>query len=159
LINHIAAFIDKHHQKTILVFIAIAILLLCFGIYERLTPSVRIAWTTESEIDTLGFNLFREDVSDPGKGQQINPHLILAQGSPISGTSYHFIDRDVQAGKSYFYRLMEIDNSNEIIELESIEVQVKHEGIVELGLSILLISMAIVLYLTKQKSSQVINHE
>jgi hypothetical protein len=151
LIDHIKAIINQHHQKVMLVFTTIGILLLGVGMYQRLTPSVRIEWTTESEVDTLGFNLLREDLTDPGNGQTINPQLILAQGSPISGTSYHFIDRDVQAGKSYSYQLMEIDNSNQIVELESIEVHVKHEGIVEMGLAIVLISMAIILYLTKQK--------
>jgi hypothetical protein len=151
LIDHIKAIINRHHQKAMLVFLTIGILLLGFGIYQRLTPSVRIEWTTESEVDTLGFNLLREDLTDQGNGQTINPQLILAQGSPISGTSYHFIDRDIQAGKSYSYQLMEIDNSNQIVELESIEVHVKHEGIVEIGLAIVLISMAVILYLTKQK--------
>jgi len=151
LIDYIAAFIDKHHQKTILVFITFAILLISFGIYERLTPSVRIAWTTESEVDSHGFNLLREDVSDPGVGQQINPQLILTQGSPISGTSYSFIDHEVQAGKSYIYHLQEINNNQEIVDLESKEVHVKHEGIIEIGLAIVLISISIVLYLTKQK--------
>ncbi len=133
------------------VFLIIGIFLLGFGIYQCLTPSVRIEWTTESEVDTLGFNLLREDLTDPGNGQTINPQLILARGSPISGTNYHFIDRDVQAGKSYSYQLMEIDNSNQIVELESIEVHIKHEGIVEIGLAIVLMSMAVILYLTKQK--------
>ncbi len=151
MIDRIAAFIDKHHQKAILVFITIGILLISFGMYKLLTPSVRIEWTTESEVDTLGFNLLRDEESDPIDVQQINPHLILAQGSPISGTSYQFIDRDVQPGKSYIYRLMEIDNSNQFIELESIEVHVKQEGIIEIGLAIVLITMAISLYLTKQK--------
>jgi hypothetical protein len=108
LIDHITATINRHRQKAILVFIVIGILLLCFGIYRLLTPSLRIAWTTESEINTLGLNLFRDDLSDPTGGQQVNPYLILAQGSPISGTSYHFIDRNVQPGKSYIYHLIEI---------------------------------------------------
>jgi hypothetical protein len=154
LIDPIAAFIDKHHQKAFLVFIAIGILLISFGTYKLLNPSVRIEWTTESEVDTLGFNLLREELSDPGNGMQINPQLILAQGSPISGTSYQFMDRDVQPGKSYSYHLIEIDNSNEIIELESIEVHVKHKGMVEIGLAILLISTAIVQYLKKKQKIQ-----
>lgn len=151
MIDHITAFIKRHRQKTLLVFITIGILLLGFGIYERLTPSVRIEWTTESEIDTIGFNLIREDLSDPGEGEQINPQLILAQGSPISGTSYLFVDRDVKAGKSYTYHLQEINNNNEIIELESIEIHVNHKGIVEIGIALVLISLAILFHITRQK--------
>jgi hypothetical protein len=151
LIDHIIATINRHRQKIILVFIAIAILLLSFGIYERLTPSVRIAWTTASEVDTLGFNLVRDDLSDAVDEQQVNPQLILARGSPISGTSYHFIDHDVQQGKSYIYHLQEINNNHEIVELESIEIRVKHDGELEIGIGMVLIVMASFLYMRKQK--------
>lgn len=152
MIDRIAATMNRHHQKAILVFITIGILLLSFGIYERLTPTVRIEWSTESEVDTLGFNLVREDESDPADEQQINPQLILAQGSPISGLDYHFIDRDVQPGKTYMYRLVEINNANEIIELESIEFRVKQKGLIEIIIALLLFSTSIVIYITGHKS-------
>ena len=62
---------------------------------------MKIEWTTESEVDTLGFNLIRVDHSGPNAGQQVNPQLILSLGSPISGETYHFVDTNVKAGKSY----------------------------------------------------------
>jgi hypothetical protein len=155
LIDHITATINRHRQKAILVFITLSILLLCYGMYQRLTPTVRIAWTTESEVDTLGFNLLREDLTDPANGQQINPQLILAQGSPISGTSYHFIDREVQSGKSYIYHLQEINTNHEIVELESIEMRVKHKGVIEIGIGLVLSAMALFLYMRKQKPHSV----
>lgn len=114
---------------------------------------------TESEINTLGFNLVREDLSDPGEGEQINPQLILAQGSPISGTSYHFVDRDVKAGKSYTYHLQEINNNNEIVELESIEIRVKQEGFTEIGIGIILSSMAFFLNKRNKNFIQRSRHE
>jgi len=152
LIDHIATTINRHHQKAILVIISFGILLLSFGMYKLLTPTVRIAWTTESEVDTLGFNLLRDDFADPGNGQQINPQLILAQGSPISGISYYYIDREVQAGKSYIYHLQEINSNHEIVELESIEIRVKHKGFVEIGIAMVLITKAILLYITRKKN-------
>jgi hypothetical protein len=155
LIDHITAIIKRHYQKAILVFFTLNILLLSVGIYQRLTPTVRIAWTTESEVDTLGFNLLREDLTDPANGQQINPQLILAQGSPISGTSYHFIDREVQSGKSYIYHLQEINTNHEIVELESIEMRVKHKGVIEIGIGLVLSAMALFLYMRKQKPHSV----
>lgn len=139
--------------------VTISILLISFGIYKLLTPTVRIEWTTESEVDTLGFNLLREDLSDPENRHKINPQLILAQGSPISGTSYHVIDRDVQVGKYYFYHLLELNNSNEIVELESIEIRVKPKGLLEIGIALVLITMALLLYLPKQKTILATNHD
>jgi hypothetical protein len=155
LIDHITAIIKRHYQKAILVFFTLNILLLSVGIYQRLTPTVRIAWTTESEVDTLGFNLLRDDLADPGNWQQVNPQLILAQGSPISGTSYHFIDREVQSGKSYIYHLQEINTNHEIVELESIEMRVKHKGVIEIGIGLVLSAMALFLYMRKQKPHSV----
>jgi hypothetical protein len=149
LIDHIAASINRHHQKAFLLFITTGILLMSFGMYKLLTPTVRIAWTTESEVDTLGFNLLREDMSDPDNRQQINSQLIIAQGSPISGMTYTFIDRNVEPGKSYIYHLMEIDNSNIIVELESIEIRVKHAGFVEIGIGLVLITMVVLLSISK----------
>ncbi len=128
------------------------ILLLSFGIYKILTPTVRIEWMTESEVDTLGFNLLRQDLTDPENGQIINEQLILAQGSPISGTSYHYMDRDVQPGKSYIYHLQEINNNNEIVDLESIEISIKHKGSVEIGIGLVLLATAILLYIKWQKT-------
>ena len=151
MIDHITATINRHRQKAILVFITIGILLLCYGMYQRLTPTVRIAWTTESEVDTLGFNLLREDLTDQGNFQQINLQLILAQGSPISGINYHFIDRKVQAGKSYIYHLQEINNNHEVVDLESIEIRVKQKGVIEIGIALVLLCMALFFYMRKQK--------
>ncbi|MBW6474718.1 MAG: hypothetical protein K0B14_16445 [Anaerolineaceae bacterium] len=151
MIDHIAVYINRHHQKAILIFFTLSIFLLSVGIYQRLSTSVRIAWTTESEVETLGFNLLRDDLADPGNGQKVNPQLILAQGSPISGISYHFIDREVQAGKSYIYHLQEIITNHEIVELESIEIRVKPKGVIEIGIGLVLSAMALFLYIRKQK--------
>lgn len=120
--------------------------------FKLLTPSVRIEWTTESEVDTLGFNLLRDDKSDPADEQQINSQLILAQGTPISGLDYNFIDRDVQPGKTYMYRLVEINNSNEIDELESITVQVKQEGLIEIIIALFLFATSTMIRIAMQKS-------
>ena len=128
------------------------ILLLSFGIYKILTPTVRIEWMTESEVHTLGFNLLRQDLTDPENGQIINEQLILAQGSPISGTSYHYMDRDIQPGNYYIYHLQEINNNNEIVDLESIEISVKHKGSFEIGIALVLLATAILLYIKRQKT-------
>ena len=69
---------------------------------------ITLKWTTESEIDNAGFNLYRSE-SENGGYVKINPALIPAQGSPTSGAAYNYIDNDVQNRKTYYYKLEDID--------------------------------------------------
>jgi hypothetical protein len=69
---------------------------------------VIIQWSTESEIDNAGFNLYRSEIED-GEYIKINNSLISAQGTATQGASYEFVDKDVQNRKTYYYRLEDID--------------------------------------------------
>jgi hypothetical protein len=74
------------------------------GGYKKVT----ILWSTESEIDNAGFNIYRAESVD-GVYAIINDSLITAKGSPMQGASYEFIDRGVQNRNTYFYKLEDID--------------------------------------------------
>jgi ELWxxDGT repeat protein len=69
---------------------------------------VTLAWSTESEIDNVGFNLYRAETED-GEYVKINETLISAKGSPTQGASYEFIDKDVKNRTTYYYKLEDID--------------------------------------------------
>jgi hypothetical protein len=69
---------------------------------------VKLGWSTGSEIDNLGFNLYRAE-SEDGEYTQINGSLILAEGSSNEGSSYEFVDRNVRNRKTYWYRLEDVD--------------------------------------------------
>jgi hypothetical protein len=69
---------------------------------------VILQWTTESEIDNAGFNLYRAE-SENGAYIKINAALIPAKGSSTQGASYEFIDNDVKNRKTYFYKMEDID--------------------------------------------------
>jgi hypothetical protein len=75
------------------------------------TPKINkvvLQWTTESEVDNAGFNLYRS-VSEDGEYLKINESLIPAQGSSTQGASYEFVDRGLQNRKTYYYKLEDID--------------------------------------------------
>ena len=76
---------------------------------------VILSWSTGSEIDTAGFNIYRADVEN-GNYSKINTSLIPAEGSPTRGASYEFTDTDVQNRKIYFYKLEDIDLNGKSIK-------------------------------------------
>jgi hypothetical protein len=83
--------------------------------YLAAWPSDReiiIEWSTESEVDNAGFNLYRAVSEDSGY-IKINDSLIPAEGSPSEGASYEFIDDTVQNRKTYYYKLEDIDLNGE----------------------------------------------
>ena len=67
-----------------------------------------LQWSTESETDNAGFNIYRSE-SENGEYTKINPFLIPAQGSSTQGAFYEFVDNDVQNRKTYYYKLEDID--------------------------------------------------
>jgi subtilisin family serine protease len=71
--------------------------------------SIRVEWETTTEVDNLGFNLYRAESSD-GPGNRLNEGLILGQvpGSPL-GAVYDFLDEWVWPGITYYYWLEDVD--------------------------------------------------
>jgi len=79
--------------------------------------SINLNWETASEIDTLGFNLYRTTKLD-GEKVKINPELIHSNVYPgaLIGASYSYIDTgaDLNQGKllpnrTYYYWLETLD--------------------------------------------------
>jgi len=69
---------------------------------------VIVEWSTASEIDNAGFNLFCSEAAN-GPYIKLNNSLIPAKGSSTQGSDYEFIDHDVQNRKTYYYKLEDID--------------------------------------------------
>lgn len=69
---------------------------------------VQITWTTVSEIDTLGFNLWRS-ASASGPDQQLNAQLIPSQAPGSNqGFQYAWSDHQVSEGQTYWYWLEDV---------------------------------------------------
>lgn len=71
--------------------------------------AVLLNWETASELDILGFNLYRAEAED-GPQTQLNAELIAGQapGSP-EGAVYESVDEVVQPGATYWYWLEVVD--------------------------------------------------
>jgi len=74
------------------------------------SSKIILQWRTETEIDNAGFNIYRS-TDDKGEYEKINSALIPAQGSPAQGASYEFIDSGLKSGKTYYYKLEDIDSN------------------------------------------------
>lgn len=68
---------------------------------------VTIAWRTESEVETAGFNVLK--TRDPnGEYRRINASLIPARGEGPFGAAYSFLDRNVGADDIIYYKIEEL---------------------------------------------------
>lgn len=75
------------------------------------TPArVIVSWETASEVDAAGFRLYRSMDAD-GPFELISQGLILAEGDPLVGAKYEYIDTNVTWGERYYYQLEEINLS------------------------------------------------
>ncbi len=115
--SDVQALSQERASQRILLFIGVLWLLLAAAIIiaqlANATP-IRIDWETETEINTAGFNVYRSE-QPTGDFVLLNDALIPSDGNATSGASYSFVDRNVSAGKTYYYRLedVELDNSRE----------------------------------------------
>jgi hypothetical protein len=71
--------------------------------------SILITWKTASEVDNAGFHLWRSDAED-GEYSRITAALIPAEGGPTWGAEYEHRDTDVRPGRTYYYKLEDIDD-------------------------------------------------
>ena len=71
--------------------------------------AILLTWETASELDNLGFNVYRSDVAD-GPYTKLNATLIPVQnpGSTF-GAVYTWLDANVQPGVTYYYKLEDVD--------------------------------------------------
>ena len=70
---------------------------------------VTVEWSTASELDNQGFNLWRS-TSAAGGPTKINDKLISAKAESVGGADYSLIDTQLKNGTSYYYKLEDIDN-------------------------------------------------
>lgn len=84
-----------------------AILALQFAVPGK----IEIEWETETEIDTAGFNIYRSETED-GEYVRINEQIIPSQSDAVAGAAYLYVDSDVEPGKTYYYRLEDIEFDN-----------------------------------------------
>ncbi len=69
---------------------------------------VRLEWRTQSETENMGFHVYRSDAEN-GDFERINHSLIPGAGTTSSVQYYDYEDAQVAPGKTYFYKLADVD--------------------------------------------------
>lgn len=102
-----------------------------YGFVLYRSPRVLIEWQTATEIDTIGFNLYRANQLE-GPYQKLNASLILAANDPLRGGSYHYVDANVMPNRIYYYQLEDVDTQGKTTRHEPVSVQAHPQGVWEL---------------------------
>jgi len=69
---------------------------------------VIVEWTTGSEVNLAGFNIYRSESPD-GPYAKLNDTLIPASPDPLAGGSYSYTDATAEPGVTYYYQLEDVE--------------------------------------------------
>ena len=69
---------------------------------------VLLTWKTGSETENLGFHVYRSE-SENGEFVRVNTELIPGAGNSAIEHTYIYVDSEIEAGKTYFYKLVDVD--------------------------------------------------
>ena len=139
----------------IIIFAGMAVVSAALGVYSLINirqASVIVEWSTASELNTAGFNLFRSERPD-GEYIRVNHFIIPASGDSFTGSDYSFEDRGLINGQRYYYLLEDIDQNGKAQRNGPIEVLAGNSCELELAMSGLAFTIAVTgLYWSLNKS-------
>jgi hypothetical protein len=88
---------------------------------------VVVKWRTESELNNLGFDVYRSENPD-GKFAKVNPAYIKGAGTDSIPHDYQLVDESAVVGKTYYYYIESISFSGERERSHIIKVIIDASG-------------------------------
>jgi hypothetical protein len=89
----------------------LALLIIMLALLSGCAAPVRVEWTTETEMNTAGFNLYRGESADGPFDVKVNEQIIPPAADPITGGNYQYVDKTAQPGVTYYYKLEEVEKN------------------------------------------------
>lgn len=137
-------------SETMLIFLGVIWIIFGASVYAGSIfnpPPVTINWSTATEFDTAGFNIYRSD-SLEGDFKQVNSQLLPAHADAAAGAKYSWVDRKAEPGKSYFYQLEDVEYNNSRTRHEPFEHRSSGISPLKLIISIsgLFLGLALIIY-------------
>jgi len=87
---------------------------------------IQINWKTASEINNIGFELYRSTIED-SIFEKIASYSdnddLKSRGQSSHSAEYYFIDKEIVLGQSYSYKLVDISLSGEVKEHDPINIE------------------------------------
>lgn len=89
----------------------------------------QVLWTTASETDLLGWNIYRAEETELATALRLNAALIPPAEDPSQGAEYSFADAETRPGGSYYYWLeaMSYSGSSDIFGYRSLSIPLAEE--------------------------------
>ena len=84
---------------------------------ETLTNTLR--WTTASEIDNFGFDVYRGDTAD-GPFERLTDQPVAGAGTADVPTDYAYVDETIDPTREYFYYVESISMNGERVRFTPI---------------------------------------
>jgi len=73
-------------------------------------PSNRLRWSTASEIDNFGYDVYRAE-SEEGPFERITEDPVLGAGTTDLPSSYEYLDENIEPEQTYYYFVESISMS------------------------------------------------
>lgn len=93
---------------------------------RQFNKNILLEWTTESEVDNLGFIIERK--TQETEWTEIASYLtdgsLSGAGSTSSKTDYQFTDTNFESNRTYFYRLSNVSINNKCTVLDIISIKI-----------------------------------
>lgn len=123
-----ATFTSGETERVDLLDIALPVVLSAFSAdFDSKMDQVTLKWRTESEINNLGFDVYRGESPD-GPFVKVNPAHIKGAGTDSTPHNYKFVDESAAVGKTYYYYIEAISFSGEREKSHIIKVIVDISG-------------------------------
>jgi hypothetical protein len=71
-----------------------------------------LRWSTASEVDNFGFDVFRS-LSEDGPFERVNSETIPGAGTVDTPTRYEFVDTEIEPDRTYYYYVESISLQGE----------------------------------------------
>ncbi|MFC1853739.1 GEVED domain-containing protein [candidate division CSSED10-310 bacterium] len=104
---------------------------------QLVNKGVELTWITDSEIDILGFNVYRQEIGpnlSPTNQPiliKLNDAVIPGQGNGMVGAEYTLTDNRVRYGKTYRYILQSVELSSEMVDIGDTKITIKPTMIIK----------------------------
>lgn len=89
---------------------------------ESQRAKIVIDWSTASEIDTIGFYIYRSEIPDKGY-VRVNSEIIPSAQDSLTGSHYSYTDNDVTPGILYYYILEDVNMDGQAARSKPIEIE------------------------------------